>query len=126
MSSEYRGDRRDFLKQSATVVAAATALHPFTAHATGGGGGKGQLGLVGADHVGLTVPDIGEAVAWFQDVMGASAPPGELWSGGRTGPPWSRRIRRSSWSRPTAGGCCDSTTSPSGRSSRSPPWPARS
>ena len=34
----------------------------------------GQLGLVGADHVGLTVPDIGEAVAWFQDVMGASAP----------------------------------------------------
>ena len=74
MSSDYRGDRRDFLKQSATAVAAATALHPFTARATGGGGGKGQLGLVGADHVGLTVPDIGEAVAWFQDVMGASAP----------------------------------------------------
>ena len=27
-----------------------------------------------ADHVGLTVPDIGEAVAWFRDVMGATAP----------------------------------------------------
>jgi hypothetical protein len=61
MSSEYRVDRKDFLKKGATVVAAATALHPF--RAAGGGGGAGQLGLVGADHVGLTVPDIGEAVA---------------------------------------------------------------
>lgn len=71
MSSEYRIDRKDFLKKGATVVAAATAVHPFTAGDTGG---RGQLGLVGADHVGLTVPDIGEAVAWFQDVMGASGP----------------------------------------------------
>ncbi len=75
MSSEYRSDRGEFLKQGASVVAAATAFHPFTARlGASNGRGKGQLGLVGADHVGLTVPDIGEAVAWFQDVMGASAP----------------------------------------------------
>jgi catechol 2,3-dioxygenase-like lactoylglutathione lyase family enzyme len=29
---------------------------------------------VGADHVGITVPDIGEAIAWFEDVLGCSAP----------------------------------------------------
>jgi catechol 2,3-dioxygenase-like lactoylglutathione lyase family enzyme len=75
VSGEYRVDRRDFLKKGATVAAAATVLHPFSAgRASGHGHGKGQLGLVGTDHVGLTVPDIGEAVAWFQDVMGASAP----------------------------------------------------
>ena len=75
MSSEHRVDRREFLKKGATVAAAATVLHPFSAGgASGHGHGKGQLGLVGTDHVGLTVPDIGEAVAWFQDVMGASAP----------------------------------------------------
>ena len=34
----------------------------------------GLLGLVGVDHVGLTVPDIDEAVAWFEDVMGCRAP----------------------------------------------------
>jgi catechol 2,3-dioxygenase-like lactoylglutathione lyase family enzyme len=34
----------------------------------------GQLGLVGMDHVGLTVPDIDQAVAWFERVMGCSAP----------------------------------------------------
>ena len=31
-------------------------------------------GLLGMDHVGITVPDIDEAVAWFEDVMGCSAP----------------------------------------------------
>jgi catechol 2,3-dioxygenase-like lactoylglutathione lyase family enzyme len=71
----FRGDRRDFLKKSAAVVAGATALPLFGAgRARAGGAGKGELGLVGADHVGLTVPDIGEAVAWFRDVMGATAP----------------------------------------------------
>src|SRR3989337_3001546 len=34
----------------------------------------GLLGLVGVDHVGITVPDIDQAVAWFQDVMGCSTP----------------------------------------------------
>src|SRR5829696_2647776 len=36
--------------------------------------GAGQLGLVGMDHVGLTVPDIDEAVAWFHRVLGCAAP----------------------------------------------------
>jgi len=75
MSDDFRGDRRDFLKKSATVVAGATALPLLTARrAFADDIGKGELGLVGADHVGLTVPDIGEAVAWFQHVMGATAP----------------------------------------------------
>ena len=26
------------------------------------------------DHVGITVPDIDEAIAWFEDVMGCAAP----------------------------------------------------
>lgn len=30
--------------------------------------------MIGTDHVGLTVPDIGAAVAWFKDVMGATGP----------------------------------------------------
>jgi catechol 2,3-dioxygenase-like lactoylglutathione lyase family enzyme len=34
----------------------------------------GLLGLVGMDHVGITVPDIDEAIAWFEDVIGCSAP----------------------------------------------------
>jgi catechol 2,3-dioxygenase-like lactoylglutathione lyase family enzyme len=73
--SEVPSNRRDFLKRSATAVAGATAL-PFVAapRAWARGRGKGQVGLVGADHVGLTVPDIEVAVAWFQDVMGAEAP----------------------------------------------------
>ncbi len=33
-----------------------------------------RLGLVGCDHVGLTVPDINQAVEWFEDVLGAEAP----------------------------------------------------
>ena len=72
MSSDHRVDRKKFLQQGAAAVAAATAFQPFTVRHEGGG--RGRLGLVGADHVGLTVPDIDEAVAWFQDVMGASAP----------------------------------------------------
>ena len=36
--------------------------------------GRGQLGLVGMDHVGLTVPDIDEATAWFERVLGCAAP----------------------------------------------------
>lgn len=33
-----------------------------------------MLGLVGMDHVGLTVPDIDEAVQWFQHNVGCAAP----------------------------------------------------
>ena len=75
MSSDFRGDRRDFLKKGAAVVAGATAAPLLSApRARADRVAKGQLGLVGTDHVGLTVPDIGKAVAWFRDVMGASAP----------------------------------------------------
>jgi catechol 2,3-dioxygenase-like lactoylglutathione lyase family enzyme len=38
------------------------------------GHGAGELGLVGMDHVGLTVPDIDEAVGWFHRVLGCAAP----------------------------------------------------
>jgi catechol 2,3-dioxygenase-like lactoylglutathione lyase family enzyme len=38
-------------------------------------GAKGnQLGLVGMDHAGITVPDIDAAISWFQRVMGCAAP----------------------------------------------------
>jgi catechol 2,3-dioxygenase-like lactoylglutathione lyase family enzyme len=71
----FLGDRRDFLKKSAGVVAGTAAAAAFSApFARARGVPRGRLGLVGADHVGLTVPDIDEAVAWFEDVMGAKAP----------------------------------------------------
>jgi len=77
--SAFRGSRRDFLAKGATLagaLAAAPLLSPAraTAAGTGKGNGKGELNLLGIDHVGLTVPDIDEAVGWFQDVMGATAP----------------------------------------------------
>ncbi len=71
MRNDFCGDRRDFLKKSAALVAGATAVPLLTARrAWADDGANGELGLVGADHVGLTVPDLGEAVAWFRDVMG--------------------------------------------------------
>jgi catechol 2,3-dioxygenase-like lactoylglutathione lyase family enzyme len=75
VSNEFRGDRRDFLKKGAIAVAGATALPLLNASgAFADGIGKGELGLVGADHVGLTVPNIADAVDWFREVMGATAP----------------------------------------------------
>ena len=75
MGSDFRSDRRDFLKKSAALVAGVTAVPLLTARrAWADDVGKGELGLVGTDHVGLTVPDIDEAVAWFRNVMGATAP----------------------------------------------------
>jgi catechol 2,3-dioxygenase-like lactoylglutathione lyase family enzyme len=38
------------------------------------GNAYGNLGLVGVDHVGITVPDIDQAIAWFHDVMGCETP----------------------------------------------------
>jgi catechol 2,3-dioxygenase-like lactoylglutathione lyase family enzyme len=60
-------------------VATLAALGVASAPAAGPGAGapghaNGQLGLVGMDHVGITVPDIDEAIAWFEDVMGCVAP----------------------------------------------------
>lgn len=34
----------------------------------------GVPGLLGVDHVGITVPDIDEAAAWFADMLGCSSP----------------------------------------------------
>lgn len=74
MNVAFRGDRRDFLKKSAAALALAASTPLLRSPAARGAPPRGRLGLVGTDHVGLTVPDIGEAVSWFQDVMGASAP----------------------------------------------------
>jgi catechol 2,3-dioxygenase-like lactoylglutathione lyase family enzyme len=71
--TELRSDRKGFLKTGAVALAGATAL-PLGAASRASAGVKGELGLVGLDHVGLTVPNIGEAVAWFREVMGAVAP----------------------------------------------------
>ena len=71
--TEFRSDRRDFLKKGATAVAGAT-IFPLAGARVAHAGVKGELGLIGTDHVGLTVPDIAEAVAWFKDVLGARAP----------------------------------------------------
>jgi catechol 2,3-dioxygenase-like lactoylglutathione lyase family enzyme len=70
--------RREFLTKGAAALAAAAAA-PFVGvagarAASEGAFGGGELGLVGMDHVGITVPDISHAVEWFEDVMGAAAP----------------------------------------------------
>jgi catechol 2,3-dioxygenase-like lactoylglutathione lyase family enzyme len=74
VSSESRMPRREFLARGARLAAAASAAPYFLAAPAGAAGGRGELGLVGADHVGITVPDINEAIEWFEDVMGAVAP----------------------------------------------------
>jgi catechol 2,3-dioxygenase-like lactoylglutathione lyase family enzyme len=71
--------RKEFLKRSAVALGAAAAVplvgaQAGTARGLGGGVGRGELGLVGFDHVGITVPDLDQAVEWFEDVMGAVAP----------------------------------------------------
>ena len=38
------------------------------------GNAYGNLGVVGVDHAGITVPDIDQAIAWFHDVMGCETP----------------------------------------------------
>jgi catechol 2,3-dioxygenase-like lactoylglutathione lyase family enzyme len=53
---------------------AASAAPPTAPGSGANGNANGQLGLVGMDHVGITVPDIDEAVAWFENVMGCVAP----------------------------------------------------
>jgi catechol 2,3-dioxygenase-like lactoylglutathione lyase family enzyme len=75
--SDVRMPRREFLTKGAVALgavaaggigarsAAARALDDI---------GRGELSLVGLDHIGLTVPDIGEAITWFEDVLGAVAP----------------------------------------------------
>jgi len=65
--------RRPVVLATALAVLIALVGSP-PAMASGNGKAKGPPGLVGVDHAGITVPDIEEAVAWFEDVMGCSAP----------------------------------------------------
>jgi catechol 2,3-dioxygenase-like lactoylglutathione lyase family enzyme len=67
-------NRRDFLLKGTTVVASVNAYPLLHARRASAGIPKGELGLVGTDHVGLTVPNIADAVDWFRDVMGATSP----------------------------------------------------
>ena len=84
MSSDHRGmPRRRFLAASAAAIGAAAAaplIGPGRARAAApiaaafDDTGKGELGLVGVDHVGITVPNINQAIEWFEDILGAVAP----------------------------------------------------
>jgi len=65
--------RRAFLGKSA-LAAGAVAAAPLLGAEKALGGGMGELNLVGLDHVGLTVPDIDQAIAWYEDILGAVAP----------------------------------------------------
>jgi catechol 2,3-dioxygenase-like lactoylglutathione lyase family enzyme len=74
LKPRYR--RREVMAAGAKAATAA-ALMPMLYAEPGlakAAGGRSRLGLIGTDHVGLTVPNIDEAVAWFKDVMGATAP----------------------------------------------------
>jgi len=70
--------RRAFLKRGAALAATAAGLSTLGVGSARAariiGRPRNLLTLVGADHVGLTVPDIAEAVDWFREVMGAEAP----------------------------------------------------
>jgi catechol 2,3-dioxygenase-like lactoylglutathione lyase family enzyme len=71
--------RREFLSRSAKLAAAMSAAPFVLADQARAGmadkhGPSGRLGLIGMDHVGITVPDINQAIEWFEDVMGAAAP----------------------------------------------------
>src|SRR5215475_3769210 len=73
----YQGNsgetRRSFLSKAA-LLAGAAAVGPVVGveRARGAtapaahGVGKGRLGLVGTDHVGITVPDLNQAIEWFE------------------------------------------------------------
>src|SRR6185312_3106706 len=75
MTSDARMPRRQFLSTTAKLAAAAPLVAAGRAGAaTAHNGHSNKLGLIGMDHVGLTVPDINQAIEWFEDVMGASAP----------------------------------------------------
>jgi len=87
MSPSERGfGMRSHRRAVMTLTAVATALVVATLTLAGGAAAAppataiddrsadGLLGLVGMDHVGITVPDIAEAIAWFHDVMGCETP----------------------------------------------------
>src|SRR5881398_1885007 len=81
MTDDVRMRRGEFLTKGAAALGAAAAAPLIgaagaqaAAERALAGLGRGALNLVGADHVGITVPDINEAIEWFEDVMGAVAP----------------------------------------------------
>jgi len=73
--------RKEFLTKGAAVLGAAAAA-PLVGVAGAqaateralAGVGRGELGIVGLDHVGITVPNINQAIEWFEDVLGGVAP----------------------------------------------------
>ena len=74
MNENARIPRKEFLTKGAVALGAVAAA-PFVGVAGArAAGGRGQLGLVGMDHVGITVPSINQAIEWFEDVLGAVAP----------------------------------------------------
>jgi catechol 2,3-dioxygenase-like lactoylglutathione lyase family enzyme len=72
--AERRMPRRTFLSRSALAIGAVAAGPMLGAERAVGGIGNGELNLVGLDHVGLTVPDINQAIEWYEDILGAVAP----------------------------------------------------
>jgi catechol 2,3-dioxygenase-like lactoylglutathione lyase family enzyme len=78
VSDGLRIPRREFLVKSSVVLGAAAAAPLLGAAKARAAAerlrGRGELGLVGMDHVGITVPNIDQAVEWFEDVLGAVAP----------------------------------------------------
>jgi catechol 2,3-dioxygenase-like lactoylglutathione lyase family enzyme len=66
--------RREFLTKGAAALAAAATAPLVGVAGARAAVGRGELGLVGMDHVGITVPDINQAIEWFEDVLGAAAP----------------------------------------------------
>jgi catechol 2,3-dioxygenase-like lactoylglutathione lyase family enzyme len=59
---------------AATLLLAGSSAASPPQQAAANGESRGLLGLVGMDHVGITVPDIDQAIAWFHDVMGCETP----------------------------------------------------
>ena len=81
MTDDSRMRRNEFLTKGAVALGAAIAAPLAGAAGAQGaveralaGAGRGELGLVGMDHVGITVPNVNQAVEWFDDVLGAVAP----------------------------------------------------
>ena len=70
---ERQMPRRAFLARarSRSVRSRWRRLRPLRAHSAGTATAKGELNLVGLDHVGITVPDIDQAIEWFEDMLGA-------------------------------------------------------
>src|SRR4051794_26568826 len=66
--------RRAFLAKSALAAGAVAAAPLLGTEKALGGVGLGELNLVGLDHVGITVPNINQAIEWYEDILGAVAP----------------------------------------------------